>query len=53
MMVADHCFIKVVLLRKFEGRLFFWKKKEKKSGLNVHGFRWALQHRYDFILNGC
>ena len=48
----DHTADKVVLLQsEFEGRLFL-EKRNKKSGLGtayVHGFRWALRHKYDFI----
>ena len=43
---------KVALLQKeFEGRLFIQNRKQK-SGLGtayVHGFKWALAHKYDFI----
>jgi dolichol-phosphate mannosyltransferase len=43
---------KVVMLQnEFEGRLFL-EKRAKKSGLGtayVHGFKWALQNKYDFI----
>jgi dolichol-phosphate mannosyltransferase len=43
---------KVALLQKeFEGRLFIENRKQK-SGLGtayVHGFKWALAHKYDFI----
>jgi dolichol-phosphate mannosyltransferase len=43
---------KVVMLQKeFEGRLFIENRKQK-SGLGtayVHGFRWALSNKYDFI----
>jgi dolichol-phosphate mannosyltransferase len=43
---------KVRLLQtQFEGRLFLENRK-KKSGLGtayVHGFRWALEKKYDFI----
>ena len=43
---------KVVLLQKeFDGRLFLENRK-KKSGLGtayVHGFRWALERKYNFI----
>ena len=48
----DHTADKVVLLQsEFGGRLFL-EKREKKSGLGtayVHGFKWALAHKYDFI----
>lgn len=43
---------KVVALQKeFEGRLFL-VNRAKKAGLGsayVHGFKWALQHHYDYI----
>lgn len=43
---------KVVMLQsEFKGRLFL-EKRAKKSGLGtayVHGFKWALEHKYDFI----
>ena len=48
----DHTADKVILLQaEFEGRLFL-EKREKKSGLGtayVHGFRWALEHKYEYI----
>ena len=48
----DHTADKVVMLQsEFEGRLFLEKRTEK-SGLGtayVHGFRWALNHKYDYI----
>ncbi|CAN1557515.1 WcaA Glycosyltransferases involved in cell wall biogenesis [Flavobacteriaceae bacterium] len=48
----DHTANKVVILQEeFEGRLFLEKRK-KKSGLGtayVHGFKWAIQHKYDYI----
>jgi dolichol-phosphate mannosyltransferase len=48
----DHTANKVVILQEeFEGRLFL-EKREKKSGLGtayVHGFKWAIQHKYDYI----
>ena len=48
----DHTADKVVMLQsEFEGRLFL-EKRAKKSGLGtayVHGFRWALERKYDFI----
>lgn len=43
---------KVIELQKeFSGQLFLEERK-KKSGLGtayVHGFKWALQHQYDYI----
>jgi dolichol-phosphate mannosyltransferase len=39
------------LQNEFDGRLFI-EKREKKSGLGtayVHGFRWALERKYDYI----
>ncbi len=48
----DHTADKVLFLQaEFEGRLFL-EKREKKSGLGtayVHGFKWALANRYDYI----
>ncbi len=48
----DHTADKVVMLQKeFAGRLFLENRK-KKSGLGtayVHGFRWAMERKYDFI----
>jgi dolichol-phosphate mannosyltransferase len=48
----DHTADKVVMLQsEFEGRLFL-EKRAKKSGLGtayVHGFKWALENKYDFI----
>ena len=48
----DHTADKVVLLQKeFEGRLFLENRKQK-SGLGtayVHGFKWALEKKYNFI----
>ncbi|VXB03448.1 Undecaprenyl-phosphate mannosyltransferase [Flavobacterium sp. 9R] len=48
----DHTADKVALLQEeYPGRLFLEKRKEK-SGLGtayVHGFKWALQHKYQFI----
>lgn len=48
----DHTADKVVLLQsEFEGRLFL-EKRTGKLGLGtayVHGFRWALVNKYDFI----
>ncbi|WP_016990194.1 polyprenol monophosphomannose synthase [Flavobacterium sp. ACAM 123] len=48
----DHTADRVRLLQtEFEGRLFL-ENREKKSGLGtayVHGFRWALENKYDFI----
>jgi dolichol-phosphate mannosyltransferase len=48
----DHTADKVVALQKeFSGRLFL-ENRTKKSGLGtayVHGFRWALDHNYEFI----
>ncbi|MDG2433383.1 polyprenol monophosphomannose synthase [Flavobacterium sp.] len=40
-----------VLQKEFEGRLFLENRK-KKAGLGtayVHGFKWALENKYDFI----
>ena len=40
-----------LLQEEYPGRLFLEKRKEK-SGLGtayVHGFKWALQHKYQFI----
>jgi dolichol-phosphate mannosyltransferase len=48
----DHTADKVVMLQsEFNGRLFL-EKRAKKSGLGtayVHGFKWALENKYDFI----
>jgi len=48
----DHTADKVrVLQKEFEGRLFLENRK-KKAGLGtayVHGFKWALENKYDFI----
>lgn len=48
----DHTADKVTLLQsEFEGRLFL-EKRAKKEGLGtayVHGFKWAIQRKYDFI----
>jgi dolichol-phosphate mannosyltransferase len=48
----DHTAEKVIALQsEFPGRLFL-EKRTKKSGLGtayVHGFKWAMQHQYDFI----
>ncbi len=48
----DHTADKVILLQsEFQGRLFL-EKREKKTGLGtayVHGFKWALEHNYNFI----
>lgn len=48
----DHTADKVVLLQsEFEDRLFL-EQREKKAGLGtayVHGFRWALRQKYDYI----
>jgi dolichol-phosphate mannosyltransferase len=48
----DHTADKVRMLQtEFEGRLFLENRKEK-SGLGtayVHGFKWALENKYDFI----
>ena len=48
----DHTADKVVQLQsEFEGRLFL-EKRAKKSGLGtayVHGFRWALERKYEYI----
>jgi len=48
----DHTADKVTALQsEFEGRLFL-EKRTGKLGLGtayVHGFRWALEHKYDYI----
>lgn len=48
----DHTADKVLLLQtEFGGRLFL-EKREKKSGLGtayVHGFKWAMANKYDYI----
>ncbi|WP_395050861.1 polyprenol monophosphomannose synthase [Flavobacterium sp.] len=48
----DHTAEKVMMLQsEFEGRLFL-EKRTGKLGLGtayVHGFRWALEHKYDYI----
>ena len=48
----DHTADKVVFLQsEFEGRLFL-EKRQKKSGLGtayVHGVRWALERKYEYI----
>ena len=48
----DHTADKVIALQsEFPGRLFL-EKRAKKAGLGtayVHGFKWAMQHQYDFI----
>ncbi len=48
----DHTADKVVLLQsEFEDTLFL-EQREKKAGLGtayVHGFRWALRQKYDYI----
>lgn len=48
----DHTADKVVMLQsEFDGRLFL-EKREKKSGLGtayVHGFKWALGNKYEYI----
>jgi dolichol-phosphate mannosyltransferase len=48
----DHTAAKVIELQKeFSGRLFL-ENRTKKSGLGtayVHGFRWALDRKYEFI----
>ncbi|HMI05925.1 MAG TPA: polyprenol monophosphomannose synthase [Flavobacterium sp.] len=48
----DHTADKVIALQQeFEGRLFL-EKREKKSGLGtayVHGFRWSLARKYQFV----
>ncbi|WP_418264137.1 polyprenol monophosphomannose synthase [Flavobacterium faecale] len=48
----DHTADKVVLLQsEYEGRLFL-EKRAKKAGLGtayVHGFKWAIDRKYDFI----
>jgi dolichol-phosphate mannosyltransferase len=48
----DHTADKVVLLQQeFDGRLFL-EKRDKKAGLGtayVHGFKWALSRKYEFI----
>ncbi|HEX9151231.1 MAG TPA: glycosyltransferase, partial [Flavobacterium sp.] len=41
----------VMLQSEYKDRLFL-EKRDKKSGLGtayVHGFKWALQRKYDFI----
>jgi dolichol-phosphate mannosyltransferase len=52
MIIPDHTADKVRLLQtEFGGRLFW--KIEKRSGFGtayVHGFKWALENKYDFIL---
>jgi dolichol-phosphate mannosyltransferase len=48
----DHTSEKVVLLQSEFGDRLFLEKREKKSGLGtayVHGFKWALARKYDFI----
>lgn len=48
----DHTADKVIALQsEFSGRLFL-EKRAKKSGLGtayVHGFKWALANKYDYI----
>ena len=48
----DHTADKVVQLQsEFDGRLFL-EKRAKKSGLGtayVHGFKWALERKYEYI----
>jgi dolichol-phosphate mannosyltransferase len=48
----DHTADKVIALQsEFPNRLFL-EKREKKAGLGtayVHGFKWALNNKYDFI----
>ncbi|MCZ8196334.1 MAG: polyprenol monophosphomannose synthase [Flavobacterium sp.] len=48
----DHTAEKVQeLQQEFQGKLFL-EKRSKKSGLGtayVHGFKWALQHKYQYI----
>ncbi|GIZ09938.1 polyprenol monophosphomannose synthase [Flavobacterium sp. UMI-01] len=48
----DHTADKVVLLQsEYEGRLFL-EKRAKKAGLGtayVHGFKWAIARKYEFI----
>lgn len=48
----DHTAEKVTMLQsEFEGRLFL-EKRTGKLGLGtayVHGFRWALEHKYDYV----
>jgi len=48
----DHTAEKVMAMQEeFKGRLFL-EQREKKSGLGtayVHGFKWALQHSYQYI----
>ena len=48
----DHTAEKVTMLQsEFEGRLFL-EKRAGKLGLGtayVHGFRWALEHKYDYV----
>ncbi|KAB1156837.1 polyprenol monophosphomannose synthase [Flavobacterium luteum] len=48
----DHTADRVIELQKeFQGKLFL-EKREKKAGLGtayVHGFKWALSRKYDYI----
>lgn len=48
----DHTAEKVTMLQtEFEGRLFL-EKRAGKLGLGtayVHGFRWALEHKYEYV----
>ncbi|MCV9932157.1 polyprenol monophosphomannose synthase [Flavobacterium sp. LS1R47] len=48
----DHTAVKVVMLQEeFEGRLFI-ENRAKKAGLGtayVHGFKWALDRKYNYI----
>jgi dolichol-phosphate mannosyltransferase len=48
----DHTADKVIVLQsEFDGRLFL-EKREKKAGLGtayVHGFKWAIARKYEFI----
>ncbi|MBF2707064.1 polyprenol monophosphomannose synthase [Flavobacterium soyangense] len=48
----DHTAEKVTMLQtEFEGRLFL-EKRTGKLGLGtayVHGFRWALEHKYEYV----
>jgi dolichol-phosphate mannosyltransferase len=48
----DHTAEKVILLQsEFEGRLFL-EKRTGKLGLGtayVHGFKWALEHKYSYV----
>ena len=48
----DHTADKVVMLQEEYGGRLFLEKRAEKSGLGtayVHGFKWALKNKYDFI----